>query len=118
MHHIPSSLCYICMCVKFGVCVHSLHLLEMAYNDMESILAVESLRGVYFFLATKFACNFMSLSNRCFSMAAPLAAVTTTNQEKVLNEMRIKYRSYFLEYNVNQVRSIYMSFYLLKIVWF
>jgi hypothetical protein len=55
----------------------------------------------------------MALSNTCFCMAAPLAAVIATNQEKVLNEMRIKYRSYFLEYNVNQVRSICMSLYLL-----
>jgi hypothetical protein len=58
MHHIPSFLCYICLCVKFGVYVHFFHLLEMAYNDMESILAVESLRGVYFFLATKICMQF------------------------------------------------------------
>jgi hypothetical protein len=45
-------------------------------------------------------------------MTAPLAPVIATNQERVLNEMRIKYRSYFLEYNVNQVRNIHISLYL------
>ncbi|WJX12029.1 DNA helicase [Trifolium repens] len=47
----------------------------MTYNEIETLLAIESLR-------------------------APLVSSPITNQERMLNEMRIKYRSYFVDYNV------------------
>ncbi|GAU43971.1 hypothetical protein TSUD_283980 [Trifolium subterraneum] len=49
----------------------------MAANNAETTLALESLR-------------------------APLNPFPITNQEKYLNDMRLKYRTYFVEYSIDQ----------------
>jgi hypothetical protein len=89
----------------------------MDINNVEALLSYHCLIGEYIYVITymylcySFAISFRFLTRCCIvCLSAPLDPNPVSEIDKIVNELRIKYSTYVVEFNVEHVGYHYFIF--------